>query len=117
MQRVGASGSRTVWLQTGETRTFSFEPEETGSYNIFVRYSNDNYGPTETVAVSVDGSTVSQFSAEDTGGGGNGWDDFKLSQPLGPVPLNSGKHSLILNVSGGDGYGVEVDEVILDRTN
>ena len=115
MQRVGASGARTVWLHDGETRAFSFEPEESGSYNVFVRYSNDNFGPTETVTVNLDGSTVGQFSAEDTGSEGHGWVEFRISPLLGLVSLSSGKHKITVVISGGDGYGIEIDEVILDR--
>lgn len=76
-----------------------------------MRYSNDNFGPLETVTVSLDGELVGDFQAEDTGDYGSRWSVFVNSAPLGPCRLEAGEHELTLSVTGGDGDGVEIDHV------
>jgi len=117
MPRSNAQGARTILLQADQSRTLSFNLGSPASYAVSVRYSNDNYGPTETVTVSVDGSTVGQFSAQDTGNYGAGWNVFVQTSTLGTVNLSAGDHTVVVSVSGGDGYGVEIDAVVLDRTS
>ena len=112
-----ACGFRTVLLKSAESRTLTFILGSAASYNVSVRYSNDNYGPTETVTISLDGSSVGQFSAEDTGNYGAGWNVFVQTPTLGTANLSAGSHQVVVSVSGGDGYGVEIDTVILDRTS
>lgn len=115
MQRSAASGQRTVQLQAGESRTLAFELSGSARYAISVRYSNDNFGPLETVTLSLDGDTVGQFTPQDTGDFGAGWNVFASSGPIGVVTLQPGAHQLVVAVSGGDGFGVEIDGVTLDR--
>jgi hypothetical protein len=78
-----------------------------------VRYSNDNRNdrPTEIVTLMLDGTSVGQFIAEDTGDGGFGWNVFATSSPMAFAGIEDGEHTLTLSVSGGDGYGIEVDAV------
>ena len=78
-----------------------------------VRYSNDNFGPLETVAVSVDGTSLGQFVPQDTGDFGHGWNVFLWSDIVGSVDLSAGDHHVVVSVSGGDGFGVEIDLVAL----
>jgi hypothetical protein len=111
MNRTEASDGTTVLLQDGQTATWVFEPPAAGEYRLVVRYSNDNFGPLETVAVSIDGDLVGEFQAEDTGDYGSGWNIFVNSALLGPYRLEAGEHELTLSVTGGDGYGVEIDHV------
>lgn len=115
MPRSRASNLHTVWLHTGESRILQFELSTDVSYSLSVRYSNDNFGPLETVEVSVDGVLVGTFAAQDTGNFGNGWNVFESSGPIGSVELEPGNHEVVITVSGGDGYGVEIDVVTLDR--
>jgi hypothetical protein len=94
MPRSNASGQTTVLLNSNETRTVSFtvKPGSTAAnYNIRIRYSNDNFGPTETVSLSFDGNTVGQFSSQSTGTFGQGWNSFTESSNMGPVTLSPGK--------------------------
>jgi hypothetical protein len=114
MWRSNAFGLKTVLLYAGETQTFSFDLSATASYQIMVHYSNDNYGPLEIVDVSVDGNFVVQFPAQDTGNWSYGWNVFEESE-VGTVTLEPGQHSLAISVSGGDGYGVEIDKITLLR--
>jgi len=112
MPRSAASGLRTVWLHAGELRRFVFELPVGGRYRVRVRYSNDNFGPREVVTVRVDGTPVGQFEAQDTGDRGHGWNVFAEAE-IGSVVLATGAHELTVEVSGGDGYGVEIDSVTL----
>ena len=114
--RSNASGLQTVWLHSDEARTMTVNLPCAGTYELTVRYSNDNFGPLETVTVSLDGTPVGSFQAQDTGDFGNGWNIFRLTEPLGPWPLvwDAGNRLVTVAVSGGDGYGVEIDKVTLD---
>ena len=114
MNRSSASGLHTVWLHDGESRSLSFQLSVGASYNLVVRYSNDNYGPLETVTVKVDGSELGQFEAQDTGNFGFGWNSFVESGVIGSVDLQVGSHEVEVFVEGGDGYGVEIDAVFLN---
>jgi hypothetical protein len=114
MFRTEASDGTTVLLQDGQTATWVFELPAADEYWLVVRYSNDNFGLLETVTVSIDGDLVGEFQAEDTGDDGSGWNVFVDSPPLGPHELEPGQHELTLSVTGGDGYGVEIDHVSLE---
>ena len=114
--RSNASGQQTAWLHAGETRRLSFSIQVGARYTISVRYSNDQTAgsPSETVSVTVDGSGFS-YQAESTGvGDGNGWNVFK-SANLGTIDLTSGGHTVEITPSGGDGFGIEIDVVVLQR--
>ncbi|MBI5605953.1 MAG: hypothetical protein HY879_21675 [Deltaproteobacteria bacterium] len=117
MSRSNAGGQATVWLHANETRiiTFPLCPGTNTNYRLRVRYSNDNNGPTEVVSIQLDGSSVGQFTSEDTGDFGLGWNNFAESPDLGPVTLQPGDHKITISVTGGDGNGIEIDSVILDR--
>ena len=115
MARSAASGQRSVWLHAGEARDVPFSADANGRYVLSVRYSNDNYGPLESVDVRVDGAPVGRFSAQDTGDWGFGWNNFLWSASLGPVTLTAGAHRATTTLSGGDGYGVEVDAIRIER--
>ena len=43
------------------------------------------------------------------GDGGNGWNVF-YEDNLGEFSISPGSHTLSVQVSGGDGYGVELDK-------
>ena len=111
--RSNASGGQTRQLDTGETLTLSFDSQVQGEYFVTVRYSNDNSGPLEQVTVSVDGIEVGSFDAQDTGDFGAGWNTFAASPSFGPLTLEVGLHEVVISVSGGDGFGVEIDQLTL----
>ncbi len=115
MPRSNASGDKTVWLHAGESRSHSFSLPAPARYSVGVRYSNDNFGPLETVSVSIDGAGVGSFQAQDTGDGGEGWNVFAVADAIGSAEVSAGAHSLVIQVSGGDGYGVEIDITRLTR--
>jgi hypothetical protein len=114
MSRSAASGGRTVWLHAGEARLLSFDVAAAGAYSMKVRYSNDNFGPVEHVDIGVDGVATGGFDAMDTGDFGSGWNVFD-EVDLGSITLAPGRHELRVAVSGGDGYGIELDRITLDR--
>jgi hypothetical protein len=112
--RSGASDETTLLLEDGGTATWAVDVPESGEYEFVVRYSNDNHGELETVAVSVDGDIVGEFEALDTGDDGEGWNVFYESPSLGPYRIEAGEREFSLSVAGGDGYGVEIDNILLD---
>jgi hypothetical protein len=114
MPRSCASDETTLLLEDGGTATWAVDVPESGEYEFVVRYSNDNHGELETVAVSVDGDIVGEFEALDTGDDGEGWNVFYESPPLGPYRIEAGEREFGLSVGGGDGYGVEIDNVSVD---
>jgi hypothetical protein len=114
MPRGAASNERTRLLHAGQTLRFRFPLLEGRRYrSIIVRYSNDNFGAREQLKVSVDRQLRAQFAAEDTGDGGRGWNVFREKRVQAPLSLKQGSHTLSIAVSGGDGYGVEIDSVTL----
>jgi hypothetical protein len=114
MQRSAASGQHTVSLHAGESHTLRFQLPAHARYLISVHYSNDNFGPLETVDVRVDGVPIGQFTAQDTGDFGLGWNVFLSSGPIAAVDFQPGEHDVRVSVNGGDGFGVEIDVAILD---
>jgi hypothetical protein len=114
MARSNASGQRTIWLHAGESRSHSFSLGAATTYSVSVRYSNDNYGPTETVTASIDGADVGSFQGQDTGDNGEGWNHFVSANNIGSRQIPAGSHTLSLRVAGGDGYGIEIDVTTLD---
>jgi hypothetical protein len=112
MQRSAASGLKTVWLHAGESRQHAFSVAAAARYHVAVWHSNDNFGPLELLTVTFDGAVVGQCRTQDTGDGGHGWNVFAKCD-VGGVDLGSGAHALEVAVSGGDGYGVEIDLITL----
>lgn len=118
MYRSEASGDRTRWLHAGESASWIFDLatcNPTTQHVLGARYSNDNYGPLETVTLTVDGEIVGQFQAQDTGDGGLGWNVFVRADGIATIWLDPGPHTASASVSGGDGYGVEIDLVDVTR--
>lgn len=110
--RSNASEGQTRWL-TGQTLNLLFSTAG-GSHEVRVRYSNDNFGPSEQVRVRIDGQLVGSFLAEDTGDFGDGWNSFRTSPPLGPITLAAGQYTLTIDYTGGDDNGIEIDRVDLE---
>ncbi len=119
MQRSAASGQRAVLLQAGQGVTLPVAPACCGArYALRLRYSNDNFGSSEAVTVRLDGAVVGSFTARDTGDFGFGWNQFVTSAELGPVEIVQGAaNTLRVEVTGGDGFGVEIDSIELRRVD
>jgi hypothetical protein len=109
MSRSNASSQSTIWLHAGESRSYSVDFDSTLPYSLTIRYSNDNFGPLEVVTVYLDGGALTSFQPSDTGDGGHGWNVFYTAN-LGPFSISPGSHTLSVQVSDGDGYGVELDK-------
>jgi uncharacterized protein (TIGR03437 family) len=112
--RSNASGQTAILLLAGQSRTVPVVVETPGLYRLTVRASNDNYGALETVTVSVDGIRAGSFQPPDTGDFGAGWNVFADSTLSEAIDLLAGTHVLKFDVTGGDGYGVELDRIGLD---
>lgn len=113
--RSNASGLATTLIRIGETRYLSFSIPSAARYGILVRYSNDHYGPTDEVEVSVDGRPAGRFSARSTGSGGHGWNAFEWSAEMAAVDLTPGAHRVEVTLLSGDNEGIEIDVVRLVR--
>lgn len=115
MERSAALNQQAVSLQTNESRTLSFPFAGEGRYGLAVRYSNDNFGPSEVVSIAIDGVPIGSFVALDTGDFGDGWNNFLWNESVGFVNLTPGLHTITIVILGGDGFGVEIDAVRLER--
>jgi hypothetical protein len=114
MPRGAASNELTMLFHAGQALRFEFSLAEGRRYrSIVVRYSNDNYGPLEQLKVYVDHKLRDQFAAQDTGDFGRGWNIFREDRVQAPLSLKQGSHTLGITVSGGDGFGVEIDSMTL----
>jgi len=113
MQRSNASGKRTRLLKDGQSVNLAVSNAASGTYTITVRYSNDNFGKLETVTVAIEGVRVGSFKAMDTGDGGKGCNVF-VSNTINNVALSAGDHTVTKTVTGGDGFGVEIDVIYLN---
>ena len=119
MLRSRAWGLETVWLNAGETLLNSFTLDhDADEIMLFIRYSNDNIdaGPLETIEFFINGSHIGAFEAQDTGSGGLGWNIFAFSPVFFSGPLQAGDHLLETMVTGGDGFGVEIDILFVNAT-
>lgn len=117
MTRSSASGTQTLWLHAGESASWNVNLATCAATTrvLGARYSNDNFGPLETVAISVDNQAVGSFQAQDTGDFGNGRNIFVRADDIATTLLAPGAHTVTVSVSGGDGFGVEIDLVDLSR--
>jgi hypothetical protein len=118
MDRSNASNRKTVWLHPDEWRAVRFTTAAAGGANVRVRYSNDNAAgrPLELVTLTLGGDQVYSFRAQNTYAGGplgSGWNNFRWTDWSAFVRLAPGQHQLKALVTGGDGYGVELDVVEL----
>lgn len=112
VQRSRASGGQTIHLGPGERRRWTFAVNAAqAQYALSVTYSNGKEGENEVISVTVDGTPVSSFHNRDSGDSTEGWNTF-VTDPAGTSALRSGSHTIVLEVSGGDGC-VEIDLVTL----
>ena len=111
-QRSRASGGQTVHLAPGERRLWTFDVRAARvDYLVSVTYANGKEGPNEVITVTVDGTPVRSFENRDSGDSIEGWNLF-VTDPAGTSTLGPGSHTLMLEVTGGDGC-VEIDVVTL----
>jgi hypothetical protein len=117
MPRANANGSATILLKNGETRSISFQScaGVSAMYSARVRYSNDSNGPSETISLTFNNVLVGQFGARDTGDFGRGWDNFAEDGIPGTFMTQPGTNTVTVSISGGDGFGVEIDAIILEK--
>jgi hypothetical protein len=114
--RSQASGGKTVWLQFGQTRNFTFNLSASASHQFSLRYSNDHFGgPLELIEVRLDGTPIGNLLALDTGDHGLGWNSFLWASFAPNIALAPGPHTLSATIlNEGDGYGVELDLIRLE---
>ena len=103
MQRSRASGGQTIHLGPGERRRWTFTLNAgLAQYALSVTYANGKEGENERISVTVDGATVSSFQDRDSGDSIEGWNLF-VTDPAGTATLGSESHTLVVEISGGDG--------------
>jgi hypothetical protein len=117
MPRSEASGAKTRLLHAGEGASWSFVATVGGKYAVTARYSNDGGSALEDVQLIFDDTSVGGFTAENTRASGmspgEGWNAFLTTPDIGVVNVVEGSNTLAIQVTGGDGYGVEIDWVKL----
>jgi hypothetical protein len=112
IQRSRASRGQTVHLGPGQRRAWTFAVSTTpAEYALSITYANGEEGDNEIISVTVDGAPVHAFQNRDSGDSIEGWNLF-VTDPAGVFTLGAGSHTLVLEVSGGDGC-VEIDTVTL----
>jgi hypothetical protein len=115
IQRSRASRGQTVHLGPGQRRLWTFAlstmPAE---YALAITYANGEEGDNEIISVTVNGAPVHSFQNRDSGDSIEGWNLF-VTDPAGVLTLGAGSHTLVLEVSGGDGC-VEIDTLTLTPT-
>jgi hypothetical protein len=99
----------TRWLNTNEMASYTFLVGRSGNYSLTVRYSKDDSGSGDDVAVLLDGTAKGNIHALATGSGGQGWNVFTTSPPLSLGPLSAGPHTIRLQVSTNSNNGFEID--------
>jgi hypothetical protein len=89
--------------------SYTFLVGRSGNYSLTVRYSKDDSGSGDDVAVLLDGTAKGNIHALATGSGGQGWNVFTTSPPLSLGPLSAGPHTIRLQVSTNSNNGFEID--------
>ena len=115
--RSMAYNVETVLLNDGQGVTFALDAPVSGHYTLYIRQSNDNpRGQTETLKTQIDGQDTGEIVTVNTGtSSGEGWNAFAVLT-VGTFVFEQGAHSVTLTASGGDGYGVEIDALIVAQT-
>ncbi|KAK3090009.1 hypothetical protein FSP39_008471 [Pinctada imbricata] len=109
--RPTASNKQAVWMLASNYLKLEFcLSSETDLQVSDIVVSND--GDEDVVDVLLDWEKIAEFRTFKKSLGGKGWDEYK---PIGPVGiknrLSPGRHTLVLNVTHSDDYGVEVDKI------
>ena len=103
-----ASGLKTRrFTESGGQIAWSFDVATGTTFDVSLDYSND--GPSDTLAVSVDGTELRRFTTISTGSGGFGWNNFEKAPVASGLLLAAGTHTAGVTVVDCDFYGVEVD--------
>jgi hypothetical protein len=90
-----------------------------GNATMLVRYSNDSAGALEVIELRIIGQTTRafSFSALNTRrpgmSSGDGWECFQTVVFVSPVEFFAEDHTLEVRVTGGDGFGVELDGIVI----
>ena len=108
ISRSNAEGAAVWHLDTGGEVSYTFSDIPQGTYSVAVRYSNDDTGSGDTIAVFVDGEQAEKFKTSDTGSGGSGWNVFVYSAGIALGTL-SGTQTIAFRLLSSDGYGVDLD--------
>lgn len=107
--RSNAVGRKVLHMDTSASAVLILQLEQDGEYEAIVRYSNDDSGDLDTLALFLDGQKMVSVQTEDTGDGGEGWNVFVESAPVRLGQVSRGRHELRLELENSDGWGVDVD--------
>lgn len=110
--RINASDGRTWRLgAVGAESSYVFDNRDAGKYRISFRQSNFDAGPGDTIQVFCDGilkGTVTSINTHD-------WEAFVETSPLALGPLAGGTHEIRLRLASSDGFGWELDRILLEK--
>lgn len=118
--RPNAYGGKTVHLDSVDIDAddtdlekeivFVVEIEKESAYILYIRHSNANdpNKSSEILNVYLGEAELNKFLTANTGD----WNVF-AQPPIGEIFLTEGKHSIKLVVTKGDGYGIDIDAIIL----
>lgn len=113
--RSNARHEKTGYISSpGKSYTAYFSPNESGTYGIKVRYSNDNIDnlSTEKLHIEVNNKEFVVIDTEDTGNYSYGWNYFKTAEPEETISLVADEvYELKAYLLSGDGYGIELDYI------
>lgn len=115
MPRGPASNAKTRLVRHGDSFTFTIDVAVAGDYLLSSRYSRDSFAAGPTVKFAVAGQSV-QYQAGNTNQGGppgSAWAIFR-TDAVGRLSLPAGRHTVTVSITGGDLYGIEVDQFLFD---
>ncbi|OWF37889.1 hypothetical protein KP79_PYT05547 [Mizuhopecten yessoensis] len=111
--RSGAEKELAVSLKTGEMIKLVFCLTEKADVQVSgIVLSND--GGEDELSILLDWDEVGSVMSKDTQLSGQGWNIFESTNPVGlKRTLDAGRHSVTVNVTSSDEFGVEVDAVMI----
>jgi hypothetical protein len=121
-ERNMASNSRTLAMPSLNTPVlYQINIETPGNYELVFRYSNDDTGVGDTVAIAVNGTNLSSVKTLNTRSPaqtvGAGWNSFAISNRIQLGRLEKGINTISLTLIDSDGFGLEIDSISLALVN
>ena len=112
--RSSASGNFSVHLREGQSLVIDFCLREESRVRIRdIVYSNDGFE--DSVFISIDRKQSGAFLSTLRENRGNGWNIFRSTGAITEiVTLRTGRHTIFINATKTDSWGIEIDYVLLE---
>lgn len=112
-ERKPASNNRALWMLMSQGGLLKFEfclAKETDVRVDNILYSND--GKEDSFTVLLNWEEIGTFQTHSKSQGGKGWNEYVQTGRIGHTHrLPAGRHTLVLQLTQSDQYGVEIDKV------